>query len=98
MNIFTVKQVPIFDKNKITRGSFITYCILEVGDEGDYREEGYYRNGVISYVDHNYITVINEDGNKKCIEAKSVEGTPGYVYGPNGIRIKGITRYAFIEE
>jgi hypothetical protein len=96
--IFSVRQLPIFDKSKIKRGSFITFCFLEVGDEGGYDEEGYHRNGIISYVEEDYITIINEDGNKKRIDARQVEGTPGYVYGPNGIRIKGIARYATSKE
>jgi hypothetical protein len=93
-DMFSVRQVPIFDKSKIKRGYFITYCFLEVGDEGGYDEEGFYRNGIISYVEEDYISIITEDGNKKRIDAKQVEGTPGYVYGPNGIRIKGIQKNA----
>jgi hypothetical protein len=90
--MFKVREVAIFDTAAIQRDDFITYCVLQCGDEGDYQEEGHFRNAIVSYVEEDYISVINSDGVKKQINAKQVEGTPGYIYGPNGIRIKGIAR------
>jgi hypothetical protein len=93
-DMFGVRQVPIFDKSKITANSFITYCYMECGDEGNYDEEGWYHNGIITYVDEDYITIIHAEGNKTRIDAKQVEGTPGYEPSNRGVRIKGVQNNA----
>jgi hypothetical protein len=97
-DMFGVRQVPIFDKEKIKVQSFITYCYVEVGDEGNYDEEGWYRNGIIVYVDEDYITILNAEGNKTRINAAQVEGTPGYEPEHGGVRIKGILPTAIVKE
>lgn len=89
------KQVQVLDKSKFKVGHFITYCYMQKVDFGVRVQEGCKINGIISYVDDKYFSVVIETGDKKRIDIEQLIDIENLYSKETKVKVLGIREYAF---
>jgi hypothetical protein len=91
--MFAEKKVLIFDKEKIEIGEFITMIRMVYDDNGVLEEDNYLINGIITYVEEDYISYMNAYGNKYRIDVTDVWRGPDVVYRHAPYKILGMRKH-----
>lgn len=92
-NLFSTKQVLVFDPTVFTKGAFFTYSIMSTGDDGQLEDNSLYvYNGIIREVEENYFTFIHEDGATKKLTIEQVYKGDDQRTAPQMVKILGVRR------